>query len=106
MKLFHLLIFGKKQTNKQTNNQQNVFDAILERKKVFLESKIRKLKKLKNRDFSKRVTVFIWIPKRQPRISTHLKKAPIPKAEKVNKRPASNKRPPHPTPSHTNSNKT
>ena len=60
MKLFHLLIFGKKQTNKQTNSPQNVFDAILERKKVFLESKIRKLKKLKNRDFSKRVSLWFW----------------------------------------------
>ena len=47
-------------TNKQTNSPQNVFDAILERKKVFLESKIRKLKKLKNRDFSKRVSLWFW----------------------------------------------
>ena len=47
-------------TNKQTNSPQNVFDAILERKKVFLESKIRKLKKLKNRDFSKKVSLLFW----------------------------------------------
>ena len=33
----------------------------------------------------------------QPRISAHLEYAPILKAEKVNKRPASNKHPPHPT---------
>ena len=32
----------------------------------------------------------------QPRISAHLEQAPILKAEKVNKRPASNKRPPPP----------
>ena len=47
-------------TNKQTNSPQNVFDAILERKKVFLESKIRELKKLKNRDFSKKVSLWFW----------------------------------------------
>ena len=47
-------------TNKQTNSPQNMFDAILERKKVFLESKIRKLKKLKNRDFSKKVSLLFW----------------------------------------------
>ena len=39
-------------------------------------------------------TVFIRISA-QPRISAHLEQAPILKAEKVNKRPASNKRPPH-----------
>ena len=38
-------------------------------------------------------TVFIRISA-QPRISAHLEQAPILKAEKVNKRPASNKRPP------------
>ena len=37
-------------------SQQNVFDNILERKKVFLHSKIRKSKKLKNWDFSKGVS--------------------------------------------------
>ena len=48
-------------TNKQTNSPQNVFDAILERKKVFLESKIRKSKKLKNREiFSKKVSLWFW----------------------------------------------
>ena len=41
-------------------------------------------------------TVFIRISA-QPRISAHLEWAPILKAEKVNKRPASNKRPPHHT---------
>ena len=42
-------------------------------------------------------TVFIRISA-QPRISAHLEYAPILKAEKVNKRPASNKRPPQPHP--------
>ena len=42
-------------------------------------------------------TVFIAISA-QPRISAHLEKAPILKAEIVIKRPASNKRPPHPLP--------
>ena len=42
-------------------------------------------------------TLFIWISA-QPWISTHLEWAPILKAEKVNKHPASNKRPPHPLP--------
>ena len=45
-------------------------------------------------------TVFIRISA-QPRISAHLEKAPILKAEKVNKRPASNKRPPLPNPTPT-----
>ena len=40
-------------------------------------------------------TVFIWIST-QPWISVHLEKAPILKAEKFNKRPASDKRPPPP----------
>ena len=40
-------------------------------------------------------TVFIWISA-QPWISVHLEKAPILKAEKFNKRPASDKRPPPP----------
>ena len=42
-------------------------------------------------------TVFIQI-NAQPRISANLEKAPILKAEKVNKRPALNKRPPRPPP--------
>ena len=42
-------------------------------------------------------TVFIRISA-QPRISAHLEYAPILKVEKVNKRPASNKRPPPPPP--------
>ena len=45
------------------------------------------------------VTVFIRISA-QPGISARLEQAPILKAEKVNKRQASNKRPPHPTPPH------
>ena len=48
LKIFHVFITGK-------ISQQNMFDDILERKKVFLESKIRKLKKSKNHDFSKGV---------------------------------------------------
>ena len=48
LKFFHVFIFGK-------IRQENMFDNILERKKkLFLDSKIRKLKKSKNRDFSKR----------------------------------------------------
>ena len=38
LKFFHVFIFGK-------IRQENVFDNILERKKVFLDSKIKKLKK-------------------------------------------------------------
>ena len=36
-------------------SQQNVFDDILERKKAFLDSKIRKLKNSKNKDFSEKI---------------------------------------------------
>ena len=39
-------------------SQQNVFGDILERKKVFLHSKIRKSKKLKNWHFSKGVSLW------------------------------------------------
>ena len=46
------------------------------------------------------LTVFIQIST-QPRISAHFEKAPILKAEKVNERPASNKRPPPPPPNQT-----
>ena len=49
LKIFHLFIFGK-------ISQQKVFDDILERRKVFLDSKIRKLKKSKDHDFSKGVS--------------------------------------------------
>ena len=42
-----------------------------------------------------RITVFIRISA-QPGISAHLELAPILKADKVSKRPASNKRPPPP----------
>jgi len=45
LKFFHPFIFGK-------IRQENVFDDVLERKKVFLDSKIRKSKKLMNWDFS------------------------------------------------------
>ena len=52
LKIFHLFIIGK-------ISQQNVFDDILERKKkVFLDSKIRKSKKLKNWDFPKGVSLW------------------------------------------------
>ena len=48
LKIFHLLIFGKKR-------EENVFDDILDRKKGFLDYKKQKVKKVKNcRDFSKR----------------------------------------------------
>ena len=47
-------IFGNK------NSQQNVFDNILERKKSVFDSKIRKLKKAKNQDFSKGVSPWFW----------------------------------------------
>ena len=45
-KFFHDFIFVK-------IRQENVFEDILGRKKAFSDSKIRKLKKSKNRDFSK-----------------------------------------------------
>ena len=48
LKFFHLFIFGK-------IREENVFDDILERKRAFLDSKIRKLKKSKNHDFSKKL---------------------------------------------------
>ena len=48
LKFFHVFIFGK-------IRQENAFDDILERKKAFLDSKIKKLKKSKNQDFSKGV---------------------------------------------------
>ena len=50
LKFFHVSIFGK-------IRQENVFDNILERKRVFLDSKIKKLKNSKNQDFSKGVIV-------------------------------------------------
>ena len=49
LKFFHLFIFGK-------IRQENLFDNILEGKKAFLDSKIKKLKNSKNRDFSKGVS--------------------------------------------------
>ena len=57
---FPFFNFWRKKKNKNKNSRQNVFDDILERKKVFLESKIRKLKKSKNGDFSKRVSLWFW----------------------------------------------
>ena len=45
-KFFHDFIFVK-------IRQEKVFEDILGRKKAFSDSKIRKLKKSKNRDFSK-----------------------------------------------------
>ena len=42
------------------NQPANVFDDILERKKAFLDSRIRKLKKSKNQDFYKRVSPWFW----------------------------------------------
>ena len=39
-------------------SQRNKFDDILEKKRVFLDSKIRKSKKLKNWDFSKGVSLW------------------------------------------------
>ena len=53
LKFFHLFIFGK-------IRQENLFDNILEGKKTFLDSKIKKLKKSKNRDFSKGVSPWFW----------------------------------------------
>ena len=45
LKIFHLFIFGK-------IREENVFDHILERKKVFLDYKKEKVKKVKNWNFS------------------------------------------------------
>ena len=45
-KFFHDFVFIK-------IREKNVFEDILERQKAFSDSKIRKLKKSKNRDFSK-----------------------------------------------------
>ena len=47
LKIFHLFIFGK-------IREESVFDDILERKKAFLDYK-KKVKKVKNWDFSKGV---------------------------------------------------
>ena len=49
LKLFHLFIFGK-------FREESVFDDILERKKIFLDYKKEKVKKVKNWDFSKGVS--------------------------------------------------
>ena len=48
----HVFILGNR-------GQENAFYDILERKKVFLCCKNKKLKKLKNSDFSKRVSPFL-----------------------------------------------
>ena len=52
LKIFHLFIFGKMR-------EENVFDDILERKKAFLDYK-KKVKKVKNWDFSKGVSPRFW----------------------------------------------
>ena len=51
--IFHLFILGK-------IGQENVFDDILERKKVFLDSKITKFRKSKIWYFSKGVGPWFW----------------------------------------------
>ena len=53
LKIFYVFIFGK-------ISQQNVFDIILESTKHFKTTKNRKLKKLKNQDFSKGVSPWVW----------------------------------------------
>ena len=53
IEIFHLCILGK-------ISQQNVFDVILDNQKAFLDYKNRKLKKLKNWDFSKGVNPWFW----------------------------------------------
>ena len=60
LKFFHVFIFGK-------ICQENVFDDILERKKAFLDSKIKTLKKSKNRDL-KFFHVFIFGKKSQQNV--------------------------------------
>ena len=52
LKIFHLFIFGKMR-------EENVFDDILERKQAFLDYK-KKVKKVKNWDFSKGVSPRFW----------------------------------------------
>ena len=49
LKIFHLFIFGKMP-------EENVFDDILEIKKVFVTIKKQKVKTVKNWDFSKGVS--------------------------------------------------
>ena len=53
LKLFHLFIFGK-------IREESVFDDILQRKKVLLDYKKKKVKKVKNWDFSKGVSPWSW----------------------------------------------
>ena len=52
LKIFRLFIFGKMR-------EENVFNNILERKKAFLDYK-KKVKKVKNWDFSKGVSPRFW----------------------------------------------
>ena len=52
-KIFHLFISGK-------IREENVFDNILERKKAILDYKKQKVKKVKNWDFSKGVSPWVW----------------------------------------------
>ena len=53
LKIFHLFIFGK-------IREESVFDDILERKKAFLDYK-KKVKKVKNWDFSKGVSPWFLV---------------------------------------------
>ena len=53
LKIFYVFIFGK-------ISQQNLFDVIPESTEHFKTTKNRKLKKLKNQDFSKGVRPWVW----------------------------------------------
>ena len=53
LKIFYGFIFGK-------ISQQNVFDIILKSTKHLKTKKNRKLKKVKNQDFSKGVSPWVW----------------------------------------------
>ena len=53
LKIFHIFLLGKM-------GQENVFDNLLKRKKVFLGNKINDIKKSKNWDFSKGVSPWFW----------------------------------------------
>ena len=53
LKFVQLFIFGK-------ISKQNMFDDILERKKAFLDYKKQKVKKVKNKNFSKGVSPWFW----------------------------------------------
>ena len=53
LKFFHRFIFDKIRQGKE-------FEEILGKKKIFLDSKIRKFKKSKNHDFFKGVSPLFW----------------------------------------------